>query len=715
MKEWIENLKEKTMPYRSLMSAGRLSATILIWIALTLLLGELIAVNFPVLPFWAGYAVAAGTAVLLTFVLFLLIRLIFGAKSLSRAAFLLLLSVLLILFMVPDHASHPVTCILFALLGALAVDAAGRAVVGMIRIKQFHISGLVTFLAGGVIIAGFVLAFLHKGFGENRISAYTSLQTDPVKVPKGFSDSLTPGKLDVNSFSYGPGGSFDHDSETIDLSEMAERKGLLTLGMKQYFGRGLDAAPVSGRVYYPVSGKDCPVMFIVHGNHSYGTESYLGYEYLCRHLASNGYVAVSVDENILNGLGDENDARAVLMLENMKQVLKWAAEDKSCPVYGIIDSEKIAVAGHSRGGETAALTALLTNYDRYPENANIKLGYHIPIRAVIAIAPTCDQYEPAGRAAELEDVSYLMIHGTDDQDVYIPMGEKQYNNVHFTGKEDCFKSVIYMLGANHGQFNTKWGDNDMGMPFGYIANRNAFLSADDQRTLLTAFVKTFLDAALKGETQYRTLFSAPAQYRDALPNTVCCAMYQDSDYESLADFDTASDPGTRGGMKISVENADLWTEKLYDSQTSPQGGDYGLYAEWDDENEVTVKLEFDKKKNLKKNSFSFTAADLREKDVPRGLIEYKVVLKDADGKTATAQMPSDLFPALGIQRTKFNSLWFDYAFQHPFTTVIIPQNAYQAQDDFDASKVVSAEISFRNVTNGKMLLSDIGLFPAAEE
>lgn len=707
MKEWIENLKEKTMPYRSLMSAGKLSATILMWIAMTLLLGELIADTYPALPFWAGFPIAAAVVVVLTFVLWLLIFILFGAKSLSRSAFLLLLTLLLILFFAADQTAHPVTCILFALLGALAVDGAGRAVVGMIRTRQFRVSGLVTFLLGGAVIAGFVLLFLQKGFGENRIPAYTALRSGAAEAPKGFSDSLANGSLDVQSFSYGPGDNFDCKSETIDLSEMAERKGIDKLAMKTYFNRELDQAPVSGRVWYPLGKKNCPTLFIVHGNHDYGTESFLGYEYLCRMLATNGYVAVSVDENILNCLSEENDARAVLMLENMKQLLKWSEEDSSSPLYGMIDPEKIAVAGHSRGGETAALTALLTNYDRYPENGNIKLGYHIPIQSVIAIAPTCDQYQPAGRSAVLEDVSYLMIHGADDQDVFTPMGEKQYNNVQFTGEKDCFKAVIFLLGANHGQFNTKWGDNDMGMPFGYVMNRNAFLKGDDQRALLCAYVKTFLDVTLKGETKYRSLFSDPDAYRSALPDTVTCAMYQDAGFVPLTDFNAASDLSEQNGVKINVKNADLWTEKLYDTMTEAESGDYGLYMEWDDENDVTVSMEFDKA-DLSEKCFSFAVADLREEDVPRALLDYTVTLTDSKGKTATAKKPAAVFPALGIQATKFHSLWFDYVYRHPFTTVTVPQDAYQAEDGFDASKVTAAEISFRDMKDGKLLLNDIG-------
>ena len=38
----------------------------------------------------------------------------------------------------------------------------------------------------------------------------------------------------------------------------------------------------------------------------------------------------------------------------------------------------------------------------------------------------------------------------------------------------------------------------------------------------------------------------------------------------------------------------------------------------------------------------------------------------------------------------------------------VPQDAYQAEDGFDPSKVTAAEISFRDMKDGKLLLNDIG-------
>ena len=49
-----------------------------------------------------------------------------------------------------------------------------------------------------------------------------------------------------------------------------------------------------------VFGSVRPVAMIVHGGHSMEVSSEPGYDYLGEHLASHGYVLVSVDQNFLN-------------------------------------------------------------------------------------------------------------------------------------------------------------------------------------------------------------------------------------------------------------------------------------------------------------------------------------------------------------------------------------------------------------------------------
>ena len=69
---------------------------------------------------------------------------------------------------------------------------------------------------------------------------------------------------------------------------------------EKYQGYGLNEVPIRGKIWYPKEAQNCPVLFMIHGNHNYVEESYLGYEYLGQYLASYGYVMVSVDQNACN-------------------------------------------------------------------------------------------------------------------------------------------------------------------------------------------------------------------------------------------------------------------------------------------------------------------------------------------------------------------------------------------------------------------------------
>lgn len=332
------------------------------------------------------------------------------------------------------------------------------------------------------------------------------------------------------------------ESKSISLaSYIGGYEGFDAIYRTWYQGYDEKNVPLSGRIWYPKEKKNCPVLFIIHGNHNFTTQSYLGYAYLGKYLASHGYVVVSVDENFLNGnifgnLEEENDARAVLLLENIKQVLNFNRE-KENPLYNLIDEEKIAIAGHFRGGEAVATAAYFNKLENYPEDGTMDFQYDFDIQGVIAIAPTVDQYQPTDRSVELEDINYLLLQGANDQDVSVFMGMKQYNNISFSGEGEYFKSYLYIAGANHGQFNTLWGKYDLPSPLSEVLNVENLLSEKKQQKIMKIFTKEFLDATLLGEKQAKNLFAEVQKYQNDLPKTVYVQGYQDSSYEIVCDFE----------------------------------------------------------------------------------------------------------------------------------------------------------------------------------
>ena len=105
-------------------------------------------------------------------------------------------------------------------------------------------------------------------------------------------------------------------------------------------------------------------------------------------------------------------------------------------------------------------------------------------------------------------MNYLAVHGSLDGDVQSFMGTSQYARVAFNTCLDCYKSSVYVLGANHGQFNTDWGRADMAWPGRMILNLVPILDGELQRTLAIRLFTAFLEDTLLEHHQYRSVFSA---------------------------------------------------------------------------------------------------------------------------------------------------------------------------------------------------------------
>jgi hypothetical protein len=339
---------------------------------------------------------------------------------------------------------------------------------------------------------------------------------------------------------------------------------------KLQLGFGPDALPLNAQVWLPEGTGPFPLALIVHGNHDSADRSDGGYAYLGELLASRGIIAASVDENFLNlsplynilvfaGLKKENSTRAFILLEHLRQWHEWNA-DISHPFFGKADFDNIALIGHSRGGEAVALAAAFAELEYYPDNGAVTFDYPFSIKTVVAIAPVHRQYDPAGLEVSLKNVNYLVLHGGHDMDVLSFMGANMYHRADVSGYG--VKAQIWMLHANHGQFNTVWGQKDLPGLMNLMAYEKLLMPPEEQQHAAKVFISAFLESTLHGKEEYNALFRSFAHGEEWLPPTQYITGYADKSTVLLDSFDSGFDLGMSSSKlaTYSAQGFDAWTQ-----------------------------------------------------------------------------------------------------------------------------------------------------------
>ncbi|MDF1505876.1 hypothetical protein PYV61_23190, partial [Roseisolibacter sp. H3M3-2] len=397
--------------------------------------------------------------------------------------------------------------------------------------------------------------------------ATTVLARQTIAAP----DPTQRGAFAVRTLTYGSGtdrrraafrDSVTMRTRAVDASPFVSLEPAAAASRKKYWGFDAKAFPVNGRVWYPDGPGPFPLVLVVHGNHDMKDFSDPGYGYLGEHLASRGYILVSVDENFLNGgIRNENDARGWMLLEHLKAWRRFA-DSVDSPLRGKVDMQNIALMGHSRGGEAVAVASAFNRLKHYPDDATVTFDYGFPIKALVAIAPVDGQYRPAGQGTPLENVSYLLLHGSHDGDVSSYNGLRQWERVRYTDGGPWFKSAVWMYRANHGQWNTVWGNKDNGKLSARFLDLRGLIAPEAQRKMALVFMTGFLEASLRGKREYLPLFRDHRGAGDWLPDAMYQTAYADASVKPLTSFDTRIDV-TRGaapGVTIRGDSLSTWRE-----------------------------------------------------------------------------------------------------------------------------------------------------------
>lgn len=421
-----------------------------------------------------------------------------------------------------------------------------------------------------------VWLFAHAGSTDKLIAWKPPTESMPAKL--AVENPSANGPYRVQKLFYGVGNDIRRPeygasvaikTRTVDASDFfKDFKGWKRWARKKYWKFDVDKLPLNARVWYPEGPGPFPLVLIVHGNHNLADFSDPGYEYLGELLASRGFILASIDENFINGglfhdppLKPGSAVRGWLLLEHLKLWKEWN-QTAGNPFQGKVDLSRIALMGHSRGGEAAATAAAFNRMKYYPEDANIKFDYGFAIKSVVAIAPADGQYKPAEQDRWISDVSYLTLQGAHDADVSSFLGSRQWDHVKFTQPGPWFKAEIYAYRANHGQFNTVWGRTDAGQPLSWLLNLKPLMPGEEQRRISKTYISAFLEATLHDRREYLPLFQDWRVGREWLPETLYEDRYQDASYVPLASFSEDADltTTTAPGGSIAGENLSVWHE-----------------------------------------------------------------------------------------------------------------------------------------------------------
>jgi dienelactone hydrolase len=346
-------------------------------------------------------------------------------------------------------------------------------------------------------------------------------------------------------------------SKLVSLGRSAENR-------NKYWGFEPDSFPLNARVWYPDDPGPHPLVLVAHGNHNMKDYSDPGYEYLGRHLASRGFILASLDMNYINGgIRGENDARGWLFLKHL-EAWRGFNSDPENPLHGRVDMGNIGIMGHSRGGEAVGHAAAFNSLSRYPDDATLTWDFGFDIRAVVAIAPVDGQYRPTSRLVPLENINYLLFHGTHDGDVSSYSGLRTFGRIRYTDGQRRFKASVYVHRANHGQWNTVWGAHDRGPRSGRSLDLRGLLTGEEQRRFALVYVTGFLEATLKGRSEYLPLFRDHRVAGGWLPKTMYITQFQESSFKPLATFEEDIDvtSGTAPGVRLRGDSLATWREDV---------------------------------------------------------------------------------------------------------------------------------------------------------
>ena len=560
----------------------------------------------------------------------------------------------------------------------------------------------------------------------------------------GLPNPAVAGEWPVESMTYGAGpnerrpefgADRDLEARTVDISALLpEWKDFKQRMRERYWSITLTAAPLNGRVWAPSNTEPSPLVLIVHGNHGMEDYSDDGYAWLGELLASRGFIAVSIDQNYINGTwsgdfqGKEMAARAALLLEHVALFRDWN-RTPGHPFHDRVDMDAIALIGHSRGGEAVSIAYAFNDLPHFPDDATIAFDYGFNIRSLVAIAQVDQRYH---RRVELEDVNFFTIHGSYDSDEPAYHGLRQINRIEFAPDEYFIKAGVYLHGANHGQFNSGWGRTDYAAPGSWRLNLAPIIPGEEQRQAASVYITAFLEATLHGDRRYVAFLKDPHAGAAWLPQRTFVHQFTDSTFRPLATFEEDLDvtTATQANATINANALAVWREEDLEHRDERKQGSNAVVVGWRDSG-ASLSIELSSAADISSDrALVFAVSGSTEPlpdvegedesdksdesdDVPT-IADFSIELRDDAGNSAivAASAHAALIPPVRVRYLKnaaLNDERYNAEWEPVLQFVQIPFDAFvEANSMLDLSATRVIRFAFDRAEEGVLIFDDIG-------
>jgi hypothetical protein len=383
-----------------------------------------------------------------------------------------------------------------------------------------------------------------------------------------------------------------------------------------------------------------------------------------------------------------------------------------------VDVERMALVGHSRGGEAASVAAMIAARSVPPRASMTPWPTGLDVKAVVSIAPSDGQYRGS---VPLDGVDFLTLEGGYDADARSWSGLRQYART--TPSGDGFKAALWSYRANHGQFNTVWGRSDFGPYGGAQLNLAPLMTASEQEDVARTAIGAFLEASLHGRDAYRGFFTRPMLGRDWMPQDVVLVRSSDG---ATFDLSARAPDEPIDGVAI-VEQGFENTARTFVPLRALQHdqGSLAVLGRWTagTGDAVWGMDGLDRvARPTAATTLRFALADGSDfhAGVPGAPLDVVVEVVDGDGDTARLPLAAigALPPPLPVTLAKDDRLMsttnidlhLDSPVERVLQTYVIPLALFEAADaDFDPVDLAGFRLRVARVADGGVWIADVGL------